>query len=272
MKNNLSGKTVLITGSTDGLGKLIAKHLCTDDANVLLHGRDEAKGNSVKEELELLSGNKKIKYFNADYASFREVKEFGEKILKDVKQIDILINNVGIGKGKINRRELSKDGIELRFQVNYLSHVLLTEMLLPVLPSNTANIINVASIGQEVIDFKNLMLEKNYDGFFAYRQSKTALIMYTFDLAERLKNRNIKVNAIHPATLMNTKMVLEEWDYTMTSVEQGAEAVENLLLTGSSGQYFDGKKPSKAIPQTYDPEARNALKNITLELLADFLK
>ena len=184
MNQSLSGKAVLITGSTDGLGKLVATHLAQQDAVVLLHGRNRAKGKALVEDLMMLTQNKSIHYYNGDFASFREVKELGNEIIKNHQHIDILINNVGIGSGVIsgnNRREISKDGLELRFQVNYVSHVLLTEMLLPLLSDNTGNIINVASIGQEPIDFDNIMLEKNYDGYVAYKQSKTALIMYTFD-------------------------------------------------------------------------------------------
>jgi NAD(P)-dependent dehydrogenase (short-subunit alcohol dehydrogenase family) len=156
--------------------------------------------------------------------------------------------------------------------VNYLSHVLLTENLLPLLPENTGAVINVASIGQEPIDFSNLMLEKGYEGFFAYKRSKTALIMYTIELANRLKSKGIKINAIHPASLMNTKMVTEEWDYTLTTVEEGAEAVENLLFTKTTGEYFDGKRLSRAIAQVYDQSAREKLMEITMDLLKDFIQ
>jgi len=269
MKESISGKKILITGATDGLGKLVAKHLVAQGAVVLLHGRNPKKGKALVVELSKVG---EVEYYNADYSSLKEVKNMSEVILKDHDQIDILINNVGIGKGKIQVRELSQDGIELRFEVNYLSHVLLTENLLPLLPENTASIINVASIGQELIDFSNLMLEKGYEGFFAYKQSKTALIMYTIELANRLKSRGIKVNAIHPASLMNTKMVTEEWDYSLTTVEEGADAVESLLFTPKTGEYFDRKQPSKAISQVYNQSARKKLMKITMELLKDFIQ
>jgi len=271
MKTALSDKTILITGSTDGLGKLVAKHLAMEDATVLIHGRNEQKGNSLVNELTTQTGNSRLKYYNGDFSSLNKVKELCEHILKDQSHIDILINNVGIGKGRYNNRELSDDGIELRFEVNYLSHVLLTEKLLPLLKDKSSSIINVASIGQEPINFKNLMLDSGYDGFLAYRQSKTALIMYTFDLAIRLKENRINVNALHPASLMNTNMVMEDWGHSMTTVEQGAEALENLLLTETTGAYYDGKKMSKAIPQTYDPKARANLRFATRGLLEKFI-
>lgn len=231
------------------------------------------KGSQVLDELISQTGNRNIRYYNGDFSFLGEVARLSREIIQNHPQIDFLINNVGIGSGKVsdnNQRRISKDGIELRFQVNYLSHVLLTEKLLPILSPN-AVIINVASIGQEPIDFDNIMLGKNYDGFFAYKQSKTALIMYTFDLAERLKNRGIRVNVLHPASLMNTKMVFEDWNYTLTTVEQGAEATENLLFPDSTGEYYDMKRKAKAIAQTYNPQDRTALRKWTEENLASFL-
>jgi NAD(P)-dependent dehydrogenase (short-subunit alcohol dehydrogenase family) len=273
MPSLLSNKTILITGSTDGLGKLVAKDLAMQGAIVLLHGRDKEKGKAVLNELSGLTKNNQLKYYNGDFSSLQDVKALSEEIRQTQQQIDIIINNVGVGSGKApkDKREVSKDGLELRFAVNYLAHVLFTEKLLPVLKRGTSQIINVASVGQEPINFEDVMIEKRYDGLFAYRQAKTALIMYTFDLAERLRNEGIKVNAIHPASLMNTKMVMEGWGYSLTTVEQGAEAVESLLFADATGKYYDGKKESTAIPQAYDLMARNALKNITHKLLKDFL-
>ncbi|HMK65065.1 MAG TPA: SDR family NAD(P)-dependent oxidoreductase, partial [Thermodesulfobacteriota bacterium] len=256
----------------DGLGKLVARHLSGQQAEVLLHGRNKEKGIAVLKELESQTGNNHLKYYNGDYSSLREVKELAEEILKGQDHIDILINNAGVGAGmKTKKRELSRDGIELRLSVNYLAHALLTEKLLPLLKPGTSRIINVASAGQAPISFENLMLEKSYDGYLAYMRSKTALIMYTFDLAERLKDRGIKVNALHPASLMNTKMVLEDWDYTMSTVDQGAEAVEALIFVDLTGEYFDGKHTATAISQTYDPEARSKLSKVTMEILKEYL-
>ncbi len=272
MKGSLSGKTILITGSTDGLGKLVACHVAGREATVLLHGRNKEKGNSVLKEISQLTGNKNLRYYNYDYSSLTEVKKFSEELRNDIAGIDILINNaaIGSGKGKGNERELSRDGYELRFAVNYLAHVLLTERVLPSL-SPYGTIVNVASVGQEPINFKDLMEEEMYDGYFAYKQSKTALIMYTFDLAERLAANGVRVNVVHPATLMNTKMVMEDWGRSRTSVEQGAQAVERLIEPKIRGKYFDGKKLSRAIAQTYDYVARERLRQITFRYLEEYL-
>ncbi len=271
-EESISGKSVLITGATDGLGKLVAKHLAEQGADVILHGRSAEKGNKVLNDLRSQTGKTSLRYYNGDYASFRNVKALSEEIIKKGKRVDILINNVGIGRGNpVTKREVSEDGLELRFAVNYLSHVLLTEKLLHGLSSMPSQIINVASIGQDPIDFADLMLEKRYEGYHAYKQSKTALIMYTFDLAERLKSSGTNVNAVHPASLMNTKMVTDDWGYTLTTVEDGAEAVEQLLSVPTTGEYYDGKRLSRAIAQAYDTAARTRLHAITWELLARFL-
>jgi NAD(P)-dependent dehydrogenase (short-subunit alcohol dehydrogenase family) len=271
MEENLSGKVVLITGSTDGLGKLIAIHLAKHDAVVLIHGRNKEKGKKLVDEIYNQTRNNNLKYYNGDFASLQEVKSLGDEILSDNKQINILINNAAIASIKNKKREISKDGYELHFAVNYLAQVLLTEKLLPGLEDGVSEIINIASVGQEAINFSDVMLLTGYDGFLAYRQSKSALIMYNYDLSDRLKKKNINVNAVHPASLMNTKMVLEGWGYSMTTVEQGAEAVESLLHAKTTGKYYDGINISKSIPQTYDVKARETLRNMTWQLLEKYL-
>jgi NAD(P)-dependent dehydrogenase (short-subunit alcohol dehydrogenase family) len=122
----------------------------------------------------------------------------------------VLINNAGVGAGPRGRerRELSADGHELRFQVNHLAPFLLTHLVLPILRvAAPARVVNVASIGQAPLDFDDLMLECGYDGFRAYCQSKLAMVMATFELAARLDPGEVTVNALHPGSLLDTKMV-----------------------------------------------------------------
>jgi NAD(P)-dependent dehydrogenase (short-subunit alcohol dehydrogenase family) len=278
MKPDLNGKIVLITGSTDGLGKLVAVRLARRGATVLLHGRNEIKGKEVMAEIKVSSNTEKVEYYNADLSSLHEVKKLADTVIANHGTLDILINNAGIGGGPRGnkRRELSQDGYELRFAVNYLSHFVLTYRLLPIIKAAApSRIINVSSIGQHPIDFENIMLEKNYDSYRAYRQSKLAQIMFTLDLADELKDTGIIVNSLHPATLMNTNMVHEFFGSTMSSVEEGADAVEYVATSDETanitGAYFDGKKKSKAIGQAYDVDARRTLREISFKLANNIL-
>lgn len=270
----VDNQVILVTGATDGLGKQVAHNLALRGASVLFHGRNREKGEAALEEIRDRTGNQKLLYYNSDLSSLDEVRRLSEQIQADQARLDVLINNAGIGTGmRRARREKSRDGYELRFAVNYLATFLLTHRLLPLLrQSATARIINVASIGQHPIEFENEMLEDGYDGFRAYRQSKLAQVMFTFDLAEELEGTGITVNSLHPATLMNTRMVFET-DYfsgAMSTVKEGANAVEYLatspVLDGVTGEFFNGNQRARASAQAYDKEARRRLRILSKQL------
>ncbi|GHO41867.1 hypothetical protein KSX_00300 [Ktedonospora formicarum] len=189
------------------------------------------------------------------------------------RQLDMLINNAGVGGGKFigGKRELSRDGYELRFAVNYLAPFLLTHLLLPALRmSQPSRIIHIGSVGQSALDFDDLMLERRYNGLDAYRRSKLALMMFTLDLADLLKGEHITVNCVHPASLMNTKMVRESIPFTQSTVEEGLRSVMHLATSPTldtvTGQYFDQLQQARAHPQAYDPTARRSLRQISEQL------
>jgi NAD(P)-dependent dehydrogenase (short-subunit alcohol dehydrogenase family) len=258
--------TVLVTGATDGLGRRVAGELAAAGATVLLHGRDPARCAQALREVREATGNERTRHYLADFSSLDEVRRLGEAVAAEEERLDVLVNNAGIGAGARREREraLSRDGHELRLQVNYLAGFLLTHLLLPLLRrSAPARIVNVASVGQSPLDFDDLMLERGYEGMRAYRQSKLAQIMFTFELAERLHASEVTVNALHPASLMDTKMVFESFGSAMSSVEEGAEATialaTSLDLDGVTGRYFDGKREARADAQAYEPEARRRL-------------
>ena len=276
MMQKIKNQVILITGATDGLGKRVAFDMAARDATVLLHGRSPEKGEAVLQQIRDATGNQKLIYYNADFSSLDAVRQLSEIIQADQKRLDVLINNAGIGAGsRRSRRKKSIDGHELRLAVNYLAPLLLTHRLIPLLRRSVpARIVNVASVGQYPIDFDNVMLEKGYDGLRAYMQSKLAQVMSTFDLAADLKESGITVNCLHPASLMETKMVLET-DYfggPMTTVNEGAQAVAYLAvsteLDGVTGEYFDGKQRGRANAQAYDPQARRQLRMLSEQLIS----
>jgi NAD(P)-dependent dehydrogenase (short-subunit alcohol dehydrogenase family) len=275
--SDFEGKTIAITGATDGIGRLTARRLAERGATLVVHGRDQAKLDATLEELRAAAGRDgagRIHGYRADYAVLAEVRAMAERILADHPRIEVLINNAGVGAGpKGNtRRALSADGHELRFQVNYLAHVLLTRLLRPALEAaRPARVINVASAGQAPIDFDDVMLERGFDGMRAYCQSKLAMIAWSFDLAEDLADRGITVNALHPGSLLDTKMVRESFG-PGSPVEEGVEAELYLATTpdleGVTGRYFDVKRESAPKPQAKDRKARARLREITDDLLA----
>src|ERR671921_2600166 len=203
--------TILVTGATDGLGKRVAQELAARGATVLLHGRSPERLQSTLKELSKETGSEKARSYLANFSSLAAVRDLAERILSEHDRLDVLVNNAGIIARE--RRE-SENGYELTFAVNYLSHFLLTSLLLPLLKDSApARVVNVASAGQSPLDFSNLMLERGYDAMRAYSQSKLAQVMFTFELSDHLRNTGVSVNALHPASLMDTKMVQSTFGY-----------------------------------------------------------
>jgi NAD(P)-dependent dehydrogenase (short-subunit alcohol dehydrogenase family) len=271
---NVAEKTILVTGATDGLGRRVARELAAGGANVLLHGRSQERLEATLEEVRTQTGSDRLRYYLADFSSLGEVRELARRILSDEERMDVLVNNAGI---IVRERKESEDGYELTFAVNYLSHFLLTRLLMPILrDSAPARIVNVASAGQSPIDFGDPMLERRYDAMKAYSVSKLAQIMFTFEVARRLQETGVRVNALHPASLMDTKMVAETFGYTMSTVEEGAEAVVRLAvspeLEGITGRYFDGKREARANRQAYDVVARQKLWDLSEKLCGSLLE
>ena len=258
-------QVALITGSTSGLGRELALRLGSMGTHVIVHGRNRERGMEVVAAIESAGGS--ARFYAADLASLDQVRAFGEAVLGDYDELDLLINNAGIAFAQ--ERSVSEDGHELHFQVNYLSHFLLTKMLLPRLrESAPSRIVNVSSGAQQAIDFDDVMLEHSFTGGRAYAQSKLAQILHTFDLAEELDGTDVIVNALHPATLMDTPMVLNAGVTPRATIEQGANAVMQLVTSPDvgSGGYFTGLRPTRANAQAYDAEARARLKRLSEQL------
>ncbi len=273
----MTKRTVLITGATDGLGKMLAQDLAEENFRLLLHGRNATKLSALQKELQQNHPNLEMTTYLGDFADLQNVRDMASRFLQNEARLDILINNAGIGAGgPQSKRQLSNDHYELRFAVNYLSPFLLTQLLLPLMKStavtnNNVRIVNVASVGQRRLDFSDLMLEKNYSGVNAYSQSKLAMIMSGFELAKELESTGITLNSLHPATLMPTKMTLEAFGYGMASIRQGVEATKYVALShhlnSKTGLYLDGKTISRANAQAYDTTARQKLYQRSMELV-----
>ena len=198
-----------------------------------------------------------------------------ERIERDQDRIDVLVNNAGIGSTLPGdgRRMESRDGHELRFAVNYLAHFLLTRRLESLIRASApARIVNVSSAGQAAIDFDDVMLERAYDGTRAYCQSKLAQIMFTFDLADELRDAGVTVNCLHPATLHAD----QDRDRTLGAARSAPwrRAWRRLMrlatdagLDGVTGRYFDGRSEARAHPQSHDPGARRRLRELSESLV-----
>lgn len=263
----------MITGASDGLGRALAETLAAQGHQLIVHGRDERR----LAEVAAATGGYAVP---ADLSSLAAVRRLATQVSERYDRLDVLVNNAAVGFGAAGEpRQLSTDGHELRLAVDYLAPYLLTRLLLPLLrpaPSEDgtgrpARIVNVASIGQHDVDLDDLMLDRGYDRFVAYRRAKLALIADTFGLAEELAGHGVTVNALHPATLMPTTMVRTAGMDQVESLETGLRATLRLVvdptLADVTGQYFDRDRVGRALDQAYDPGFRARLRAVTERLV-----
>ena len=263
---DLEGRTILITGATSGLGRQLTLDLAGAGATVLAHGRRQERLDALSEEL---GDGARVQTYLADLASLQEVRDLADRVVADHEALHVLVSNAGVGAS--DERALSRDGHELRFAVNYLAGFLLTRRLLPLLRASApSRVVNVASADQMPIDFDDVMLERGFSGLRAYAQSKLAQVIATIDLAEELADDGVTVNALHPATLMDTTMARESFGVARTTVREGADATLRLIadpaLQDVTGRYFEGTRESQPHSQALDPEARAELRELSERL------
>jgi len=195
----MTGKTVLITGATGGIGRATAIRLASMGARVGITGRDLGRAQRTAAEIASVSGDGVVDAFGADMSSQAEVRRLADEVLAAYPQLDVLINNVG---GFWSHRHITADGLEHTFALNHLAPFLLTSLLLDrLIASAPARIVTVSSGAQSMgrIDFDDLMGERRYSGQKAYNQSKLANVMFTYELARRVAGRGVTATAVHPS-------------------------------------------------------------------------
>ncbi|WP_201608613.1 SDR family NAD(P)-dependent oxidoreductase [Psychrobacter okhotskensis] len=237
-------KTILITGSTDGIGKLAALKLAEAGHQVYLHGRDADKLNSVIAEVKAVATGAavdNIDGFVADFSDLNAVRHMAVEVSEKLSKLDVLINNAGI---YTTASAMTKDGLDIRFVVNYLAPYELTNALLPLLKkSNKARIVNLSSAAQAPISYKVFAGNEHLNDKEAYAQSKLALTMWSMDLADTVASDNINVIAVNPGSLLNTKMVDAAYGKYWSSADKGANILTELAVSDEfaddTGKYFD---------------------------------
>ncbi|MEM7573941.1 MAG: SDR family NAD(P)-dependent oxidoreductase [Bacteroidota bacterium] len=267
-------KRILITGSTDGIGKLAAEKLATAGHELYLHGRNSEKLSEVVSVLKTASGNSAIHGYVVDFSDLQAVQTIGKQIAEDLGQLDVLINNAGVFK---STNRLTDAGLDLRFTVNYLAPYLLTQQLLPCLAQSTgARIINLSSAAQSRVSLRALVGREELSMQEAYAQSKLALTIWSFELARQYPE--ITTIAVNPGSLLNTNMVREAYGRHWSPAEKGGNILYDLALdstyANASGKYFDNDKGNPkgdfgdAHPDAYEKEVAQQLIDKTQAVLA----
>ncbi|HEX2987158.1 MAG TPA: SDR family NAD(P)-dependent oxidoreductase, partial [Chloroflexota bacterium] len=196
MASEATGKVILIMGSTDGIGRQTALDLARMGARVLLHGRNQQRGQETLETIRRETGNDQLELYLADLSSRRQVRELANQIVGTHDRLDVVVNNAGVFEPA---RRLTEDGVEMTFAVNYLAVFLLTQQILDLLKASApSRIVNVSSgvHGTANLDWDNLQGEKVYDGYQAYALSKLSDVIFTLELAERLRNTGVTANCL----------------------------------------------------------------------------
>jgi len=262
-------KHILITGSTDGIGKLAAQKLAQDGHNIYLHGRNPQKLEAVVKELREKSNNDSIKGFAADFSDLDAVRKMAEEINTELTQLDVLINNAGVYN---SARVHNKEGLDIRYAVNYLAPYVLTTALLPLLKKGIeSRVINLSSAAQAPVVHEVLNGQRELPERATYAQSKLALTMWSFQLAK--EEAGLAVIALNPGSLLNTNMVREAFGHHWSPADKGGNIIYDLAVSekyaGISGKYYDNDSGGfgTAHADAYDDEAINKLIKATQALI-----
>jgi len=271
--HTMQGKTVLITGATDGIGKITALRLAERGAHVVLVGRDPAKTERVVQEIKTATGSTEIESLIADLSSMQQVRDLADQFKRQHDRLDVLINNAG---AMFFSRKETVDGLELTFALNHMAYFILTNRLLDMIKASApARIVNVSSMAHygRTINFDDLQNERRYSPQRVYGQSKLLNVLFTYELARRLEGTGVTANTLHPGVVA-TQFAANNWgpvgklarrvlNLVSISPEEGAQTSIYLATSpeveGVSGQYFDKCRAKESSPASYDQESQRRL-------------
>jgi NAD(P)-dependent dehydrogenase (short-subunit alcohol dehydrogenase family) len=276
----MQGKVCLVTGASSGIGKSTALGLAEMGATVVLACRSAERGDAARLDIIKASNNESVSLALVDLANFASVRSFANDFRRNFSRLDVLVNNAGIYSSK---RVVTVDGFESTFAINHLGHFLLTNLLLELLKASApSRIVNVSSEAQRSghINFDDLQGERRYFGWKSYSQSKLANVLFTYELARRLKGTGVSVNCVHPGTVRTNfgrknggllGVAVKVFAPFMLSAEEGAKTVVWLAsspeLTGVTGRYFAKQSELKSSRESYDLEVANQLWEVSSELV-----
>ena len=278
----MQGKTCLVTGGSGGIGKATALALAKQGAEVIIVNRDPNRGHAALNELRRLSENPHIHMHLADLSSQCEVRRLAESILEQYPRLHVLINLAG---SMFKRRVVTVDGLEMNLALNYLSGFYLTHLLQErLIASAPARVINVTSLAHwwGKINFDNLQNQRFYNVFNAYGNAKLAMILFTRELARRLKGTGVTANCVHPGIvstgiverLVPGSLVHRVADFLLLTPQEGAETVVFLASSPEAsiynGEYFFRKKPTLSSKASHDILTAAHLWDVSMEMTNHF--
>src|SRR5258708_11954878 len=282
LSENMNGKICLVTGATNGIGKVVAQALAQMGVTVIIVGRNAEKCAAVVSEIRQATGNQKVEALIADLSVMADVRRLADQFKAKYSKLDVLINNAG---GIYWNRHVTPDGFELTFALNHLSYFLLTDLLLDTLKASApARIVNVSSDAHKGahLNFDDLQSERNYSALPVYSRSKLANVVFTYELARRLSGTGVTANVLHPGLVRtgfghNLGAIPSAiyglfQRFVAISAEQGAQTsiylatspeVENI-----TGKYFEKSKAVPSSPASYDESSWTRLWEASEKMLA----